>query len=56
MAGVTAKNWWKGYARHWEAIREIFDRLDVDALLKASKKRQNEKRENLMPSLAKVDF
>ncbi|HDI3034522.1 TPA: antiterminator [Cronobacter turicensis] len=56
LAGVTAKNWWKGYARHWEAIREIFDRLDVDALLKASKKRQNEKRENLMPSLAKVDF
>ncbi|MDK1186563.1 MULTISPECIES: bacteriophage antitermination protein Q [Cronobacter] len=38
LAGVTTKNWWKGYAHHWEAVREIFDRLDVDVLLKASKK------------------
>ncbi|ELY2773087.1 antiterminator [Cronobacter sakazakii] len=56
LAGVTAKNWWKSYAHHWEAIREIFVRLDADALLNASKKRQKQKRENLTSSLAKVDF
>ncbi|ELY4546025.1 antiterminator [Cronobacter sakazakii] len=56
LSGVTAKNWWKSYAPHWVAMREVFERLDVDALLNASKKRQKQKRENLSLSLAKVDF
>lgn len=56
LAGVTAKNWWKSYAAHWEAMRAVFERLDESALINANLTRRKQKRANSTPMLAKVDF
>lgn len=56
LAGVTAKNWWKSYAAHWEAMRAGFERLDESALINANLTRRKQKRANSTSMLAKVDF
>lgn len=56
LTGVTAKNWWKSYAMHWEAMRAVFERLDQSALINADTTRRKQKRANSTTMLAKVDF
>ncbi|AFH14942.1 antiterminator [Cronobacter sakazakii] len=56
LTGVTAKNWWKSYAMHWEAMRAVFERLDQSALINVNAVRKKQKRANSMPMLEKVDF
>ncbi|ALB63533.1 antiterminator [Cronobacter condimenti 1330] len=56
LADVTAKNWWKSYAMHWEAMRAVFERLDQSALINADATRRKQKSANSATMLAKVDF
>lgn len=55
MVGVEDKNWSKTFTAHWEAMIEIFGKLDRDSLQAVSKTRSQQKATNSQQTIAKVD-
>jgi len=55
LVGVDSKNWSKTFTAHWEAMIEIFGKLDRDSLETVSKTRLQQKATNSQPFIAKVD-
>lgn len=55
MVGVEDKNWSKTFTAHWEAMIEIFRKLDRDSLQAVSKARSQQKATNSQQTIAKVD-
>ncbi|MZQ67712.1 bacteriophage antitermination protein Q, partial [Escherichia coli] len=55
LAGVATKNWSKTFTGHWVAMKDIFHRLDSEALLFVMRTRSEQKTAFSKKSIAKVD-
>ncbi|MBS0877972.1 MULTISPECIES: bacteriophage antitermination protein Q [unclassified Tatumella] len=55
LVGVETKNWSKTFTAHWEAMIDVFTRLDKDSLLAVVETRSRQKATNLQQGIAKVD-
>ncbi|HAW1833135.1 TPA: antiterminator [Escherichia coli] len=55
LAGVTTKNWSKTFTGHWVSMKDIFHRLDSEALLFVMRTRSEQKTAFSKKSIAKVD-
>ncbi len=55
MMDVEEKNWSKTFNEHWQSMKELFLRLDVDSLNAVSKIRSQQKSANYHLGIAKVE-
>jgi hypothetical protein len=55
LTGVTKTNWTENYAERWEAMCELFNRLDTSALHSVSRSRSQQKTANYHQSIAKMN-
>ncbi|UXY09003.1 bacteriophage antitermination protein Q [Kosakonia sp. ML.JS2a] len=55
MTGVTQKNWSETFTDRWVEMKRIYQRLDSQALMQATRSRSQQKATNLDVSLAKLD-
>ncbi|WP_336997872.1 bacteriophage antitermination protein Q [Leclercia sp. M50] len=55
LVGVSKTNWSQNYVEHWEAMTELFARLDTNSLKQVSRSRSQQKASNYQPSIAEMN-
>ncbi|POU03508.1 antiterminator [Escherichia sp. ESNIH1] len=55
LVDVSKTNWSQNYVEHWEAMTNLFARLDIASLTQVSRSRSQQKATNYQPSIAEMN-